>query len=164
MAAIVLLNMLFGMDSVSVSQWYVAPDGKPTNRITEGSPWDIALTLDGKQKVTAGDTVYLLPGIYKRRPEELFGVSLVGTENQPIQLRPVPAGRATIDGGLEIQEPSAHVWLRAIEIMVSEPTPEPPPSQALTQAVSPVLGVDLTCMAGIIASISTLRYTLLSRD
>ena len=78
MAAIVLSNTLFGTDSVSVSQWYVAPGGKPTNKGTEGSPWDIALTLDGKQKVTAGDTVYLLPGIYKRRPEELFDVRLVG--------------------------------------------------------------------------------------
>ena len=105
---------------------------------TEGSPWEIASTLDGKQKVTAGDTVYLLPGIYKRRPEELFDVRLVGMENR------------AIDGGLSIQEPSAHVWLKGIEIMVSEPTPENPVDpEALT------LEADLTYMVGRIASIST---------
>ena len=78
MAAIVLLNTLFGMDSVLVSQWYIAPEGKSTNKGTEGSPWDIASTLDGKQNVRLGDMVYLLLGIYKRRPEELFDVRLVG--------------------------------------------------------------------------------------
>ena len=70
--------------------------------------------------------------------QEPFDVRLVGMENR------------AIDGGLSIQEPSAHVWLKGIEIMVSEPTPENPVDpEALT------LEADLIYMVGRIASIST---------
>ncbi len=106
------------------AEWYLGPEGKATNAGTKEAPWDIASALDGKQKVAAGDTLYLLAGTCKRRPKEQFDVRLVGTEEKPIHVRPAAGARATIDGGLAVQAPSAHVWIWNLEIMVSEPNPE----------------------------------------
>ena len=110
----------------AAAEWFVGPEGKPSNAGTQAAPWDIASALDGKQKVAPGDTLYLLQGTYRRRPKEQFDVRLIGTEEKPIHVRPAPGARATIDGGLAVQAPSAHVWLRDLEILVSEPTPAEP--------------------------------------
>ena len=112
----------------SAADWYVSHDGKAANRGTLQAPWDIASALDGKQKVAPSDTIYLLAGTYRRRPKELFEVRLVGTADGPIHIRPVPGQRVKIDGGLSVQSPSAHVWIRDLEIFVSEPLPEQPVS------------------------------------
>ncbi|HPD17890.1 MAG TPA: hypothetical protein PLE19_23375 [Planctomycetota bacterium] len=104
--------------------WFVGPEGAPANPGTREAPWDIASALDGKQKVAPGDTLTLLAGTYKRRPKEQFDVRLVGTEEKPIHVRPAPGARATIDGGLAVQAPSAHVWIWDLEVLVSEPNPE----------------------------------------
>jgi hypothetical protein len=112
----------------SASLWYVSPDGKSTNPGTQEKPWDIASALDGTQKVAAGDTIYLLEGTYRRRPNELFEIRLVGTADKPVNIRPLPNKRVRIDGGLSMQSTSAHVWLRDFEIFVSEPAPEKPVS------------------------------------
>ncbi len=107
-------------------RWYIAPDGNSTNSGTQESPWDISSALSGKQKVAAGDTIYLLEGTYRRRPNELFEIRLVGTEKAPVHIRPIPGRRVRIDGGLSMQSPSAHVWVHDLEIFVSEPVPEKP--------------------------------------
>jgi hypothetical protein len=106
--------------------WYVSPEGKASNAGTREAPWDIASALDGKQKVVAGDTIVLLEGTYRRRPNELFEIRLAGTAESPIDVRPEVGKRVRIDGGLSIQSPSAHVWIRDLEIFVSEPRPEQP--------------------------------------
>jgi hypothetical protein len=109
-------------------QWYVSPDGKSSNPGTAEAPWDIASALDGRQKVAAGDTIVLLEGTYRRRPKELYEIRLVGTEESPIHIRPEAGKRVRIDGGLSMQSPSAHVWVRDVEIFVSEPRPQEPVS------------------------------------
>ena len=110
------------------SLWYVSPVGNSTNPGSQDSPWDIASALDGTQKVVAGDTICLLEGTYKRRPTELFEIRLVGNDEKPIHIRPLPGKRVTIDGGLSMQSPSACVWIHNLEIFVSEPVPEKPVS------------------------------------
>jgi len=115
---------LVGASTSLAAQWFVGPEGKTTNPGTREAPWDIASALDGQQKVAPGDTLLLLAGTYKRRPKEQFDVRLVGTADQPIHVRPAPGARATIDGGLAVHAPSAHVWIWDLEIMVSEPNPE----------------------------------------
>ncbi len=122
------LFLLLVVQISSASQWYVYPEGKSTNPGTHDKPWDIASALDGTQKVAAGDTIYLLEGTYKRRPKELFEIRLVGTVEKPIHIRPLPGKRVRIDGGLSMQSPSAHVWVRDLEIFVSEPVPKKPVS------------------------------------
>ncbi len=108
------------------ADWYVGPAGSPKGKGTREAPWDVVSALGGKQPVKPGDTLYLLAGTYRRRPQELFEVRLVGAEGKPIQVRPAPGARATIDGGLSVQPPSAHVWVRGLEIIVSEPQPARP--------------------------------------
>lgn len=107
-------------------QWYAGPDGNSANPGTKNAPWDIASALDGKQTIAPGDTLYLLEGTYKRRPEALFEVRLAAAAEKPIHIRPLPGSRVRIDGGLTVQSPSAHVWIRDLEIFVSEPVPEKP--------------------------------------
>jgi len=121
-----LFLLLLAAQVSSAAQWYISPDGKYTNPGTHDKPWDITSALDGRQKVVAGDTIYLLKGTYKRRPNELFEIRLVGTLQKPIHIRPLQGKRARIDGGLSMQSPSAYVWVRDLEIFVSEPAPEKP--------------------------------------
>ena len=109
-------------------QWYVAPEGQSSNPGTREAPWDIASALGGGQKIAPGDTIILLEGTYRRRPKELYDIKLVGTEEAPIHIRPQPGARVRIDGGLSMQSSSACVWIRDIEIFVSEPRPEKPVS------------------------------------
>jgi len=118
------LSAVIAASTALAAEWYVGPEGKPTNAGTREAPWDIASALDGKHKVAPGDTLCLLAGTYRRRPKELFDVRLAGTAEKPIHVRPAPGARATIDGGIAVQAPSAHVWLWDLEIMVSEPNPE----------------------------------------
>jgi hypothetical protein len=120
------LLLLLAASRCAAGQWYIGPDGKAENAGTREHPWDIGSALDGKQKIAAGDTIYLLEGTYKRRPKELFEIRLVGTEDKPIHIRPLHGKRVRIDGGLSTQSPSAHVWIRDLEIFVSEPVPEKP--------------------------------------
>ncbi len=110
------------------AQWYVGPEGKASNPGTEDLPLDIVSAFDGSQEISAGDTVYLLAGTYRRRPKELYEIHLAGDAKAPINIRPRPGDRVRIDGGLSVQSPSAHVWIRDIEIFVSEPRPDKPVS------------------------------------
>ncbi|MHC4112452.1 MAG: right-handed parallel beta-helix repeat-containing protein [Planctomycetota bacterium] len=118
--------LLLAVQVSSASHWHLGPDGKSTNPGTQDKPWDISSALDGTQKVAAGDTIYLLEGTYKRRPKELFEIRLVGTADKPIHVRPLTGKRVRIDGGLSMQSPSTHVWIRDLEIFVSEPVPKKP--------------------------------------
>ena len=107
---------------------FVSPDGKSSNRGTMEAPWDIASALGGRQQVAAGDTIYLLGGTYRQRPKELYEIRLTGTGEAPIHLRAEQGKRVRIDGGLSMQSPSAHVWVRDLEVFVSEPRPDRPVS------------------------------------
>lgn len=102
-------------------QWYVGPGGKADNAGTQEAPWDIGSALAGGHPVQPGDTVFLLPGTYRRRPDEQFAVRLTGNKSHPIHVRPMAGQRVTIDGGLAIHDPSTHVWIWDLEILVSEP-------------------------------------------
>ncbi|MHC4678640.1 MAG: right-handed parallel beta-helix repeat-containing protein [Planctomycetota bacterium] len=110
------------------SRWYVSPDGASSNPGTREDPWDIASALGGEHNVEPGDTIVLLEGTYRRRPKELYEVRLVGTGDAPIHIRAARGQRVRIDGGLSMQSPSAHVWVRDLEVFVSEPTPGKPVS------------------------------------
>lgn len=99
---------------------YVSPEGSPGGAGTREAPWDIASTLAGGRDVRPGDRVVLLEGTYRRRPEAEFAVKLVGEADRPIHVLPDRGARATVDGGLSIEEPSAHVWLQDLEVLVSE--------------------------------------------
>ncbi len=107
------------------ADWHASPKAAPNGTGTAESPLALEAALTNA-RVKPGDTVYLKGGVYRRRPNEIFAIRLIGTPAQPIQVRPMPGERVTIDGGISFQSPSAHVWLRDVEILVSEPQPVKP--------------------------------------
>jgi len=126
--------VLLSVQGALAVDWYVSPDGTTTNVGTQPSPWDIASALNGREEIEPGDTICLLAGTYRRRPNELFDVRLKGLADQPIHVRPAPGQRARIDGGLAVQDPSEYVWIRDLEIFVSEPLPDKPVSAGSSPA------------------------------
>ena len=111
------------------AEWHVATNGTPTGPGTRISPWDIESALAGKQAVAPGDTLWLHGGVFKH-PFQNTGagwpVKLVGHPDAPVMVRAVPGERVTIDGGLDVQPPSTSLWLRDLEICVSESRPAHP--------------------------------------
>jgi hypothetical protein len=124
----VLVRLLLSCLAARGADWYIAPDGRAADSGTRESSWDLASALNGRKEVRPGDTIWLSGGTYRRRPNELFDVRLAGLAEKPIHVRPVSGQRVRIDGGLAVQGPSAHVWIRDLEIFVSEPVPEQPVS------------------------------------
>jgi hypothetical protein len=109
---------------VDAAEWYAAPGGKPDGQGTKDAPWDPESALSGRQKVEPGDTLWLLAGTYKHPDRKLgsagFVVRLAGQKDRPIVVRALPGERVTIDGGLSVQEPATWLWIRDLEILVSE--------------------------------------------
>lgn len=124
----IVLCILLGCPGTgaSAATWYVGPAGTRDADGTRESPWDIESTLVGNRAVKPGDTVYLLAGTYRRRPKEQFEVKLAGAEGKPVVVRAAAGERATIDGGLLVTDPSAHLWIQDLEILVSEAHPQKP--------------------------------------
>jgi hypothetical protein len=118
--------LLTGTTATGAADWYVSPIGTAQGKGSREAPWDLESALLGKHALKPGDTLYLLKGTYRRRPSEQFSVRLRGADGAPLQVRPAPGEHAVIDGGLAVQEPSAYVWIRDLEILVSEPQPTRP--------------------------------------
>jgi hypothetical protein len=105
-------------------EWHVTTNGTATAEGSRRSPWDIESALGGKQRIGPGDTLWLHRGTYKRPFENLglgWPVRLAGRTQAPVQVRPWPGERVTIDGGLNVQPPATHLWIWDLEILVSEP-------------------------------------------
>lgn len=122
-------TLLTALSQALAADWHVAPGGSSTAKGTADAPWDIDSALSGKQKISSGDTVWLHGGTYKHPFENGgmgFKIRLAGSPSQPVQIRAAAGQRVTIDGGLVVQEPSTHVWVWDLEILVSEPRPEKP--------------------------------------
>lgn len=120
--------------TVSAAEWYVAPDGKADAAGTKAAPWDIESALGGAHKVAPGDTVWVGEGNYKYPFVEPapateprgWKIKLAGTEQAPIVIRGEKGKRVTLDGGLETQAPASYLWIRDLELIVSEPRPAAP--------------------------------------
>lgn len=97
-----LLYMLF------LALIYVAPYGQGSS-CTIDAPCTLQSVM-AANSVAAGETVYLLPGIYKGD----FWSLVSGTQAQPITFRSVPGTKVVIDGSLRI-DGSDTTW-RGMEI------------------------------------------------
>lgn len=120
-----ILICSFAFSTLYAGEWYVSPAGKTENEGTKSSPWDITSALGGKQSsVKPGDTIQLLAGTYgidRKLENAQLPVVLTGEPGKPIVVRGAPGERVTIDGGLRVGLPSSHLWIRDLEIMISEP-------------------------------------------
>ena len=125
------------------AEWVAAPDGKASNAGVKDSPWDIVSALGGGQKKLApGDTLWLRGGTYKvpftkGQNSHGYEVKLAGVPEKPIKIQATPGARVSIDGGLNIQNPSTNLWLVDLEIMASESRPDKPLGPANTANALP---------------------------
>lgn len=109
--------------------WIVATGGSSSGAGTLEDPWDIATALLGGptgSEVGPGDWVVLTGGTYHRAFENAglgFVVQLAGAEGLPIQIRPHAGARVIIDGGLNVQAPTSHLWIWDLEILCSDAWP-----------------------------------------
>ncbi len=106
------------------ADWHVTTNGTSSGPGTITSAWDLPSALINQAKVQPGDTLWIHPGAYRhpnRKPGGAgYEVRLAGTAAKPIHIRAMPGQRVTLDGGLTIQPPSTFVWIRDLEILVSE--------------------------------------------
>lgn len=123
-----IIASIFFVSSAFAQDWYASPEGKSSGAGIEAAPWDIASALNGSKKITPGDTLWLKSGTYKlpdRKPANAgFEVKLAGTKEKPIVIRAELNQRVNIDGGLRVVAPANAIWIRDIEIALSEPTKE----------------------------------------
>lgn len=123
-AALAVASTAAMIVGVQAAEWHAAPGGKPHAQGTKDAPWDLQSALAGGQKIAPGDTLWLAAGTYKFPDRKLgsagYVVRLAGQKGKPIHLRAVNGKRVTIDGGLSVQQPSTWLWIRDLEILVSE--------------------------------------------
>jgi len=72
---------------------FASPTGKTNAAGTENDPLDLQTALENNNKVQAGDTLWLMEGIYKGT----FTSELRGTEANPINVKPYPGKYVAID-------------------------------------------------------------------
>jgi hypothetical protein len=110
--------------AAGAAEWHVATGGKPDGEGSRAKPWDLESALSGRQKLAPGDTLWIQAGTYKHPNRKLgspgYVVHLAGQQDRPIQLRGAAGRRVTIDGGLSVEAPSTWLWIRDLEILVSE--------------------------------------------
>ncbi|MGA2618347.1 MAG: right-handed parallel beta-helix repeat-containing protein [Thermoguttaceae bacterium] len=113
-----------GCPTAGAAEWFAASDGKAEHPGTKDSPWDLPSSLEGRQKVAPGDTLWLSGGTYRAADRRLgspgYVVRLAGREGQPVEIRGMPGQRVTLDGGLTVQSPATWLSVRDLEIVVSE--------------------------------------------
>jgi len=121
---VVLLQIQAG-----ASEFWVSAEGRPSGDGSEEDPWDLATAFSGNVALPEGATVWIRGGIYRspdRTPNGSFPLLRHrGTVDRPIVFRAASRERVTIDGGLVVgsddpAEAPAHVWLRDLEVTVSE--------------------------------------------
>ena len=112
------------------ADWHVAVDGKVDGDGSVKRAWDLGSALGGRKEVRPGDTVWIGQGTYKFADRKLgsagYEVKLAGVKGRAIVVRGAAGKRVTIDGGLSIRAPSDYLWIRNLEIIVSENLPGGP--------------------------------------
>jgi len=120
----VIVGLAGALDQGLAAEWFAATTGKPDAAGTKAAPWDLESALSGKQKIAPGDTLWITGGTYKHPDRKLgapgYVVRLAGQQDRPINVRGMPGARGTLDGGLSVQQPATWLWVRDLEILVSE--------------------------------------------
>lgn len=110
--------------SARAADLHVSADGKPDGDGTEQKPLDLITALSLADRVKPGDTVWLAGGTYRHPTREgdggWYNVIFQGSADKPIHVRAKPGDRVTIDGGIRVIDPSKFVWIRDLEITVTD--------------------------------------------
>lgn len=109
--------------SPRAGDFYVAPDGTPSNPGSKSAPWDLATALYRPKTMYPGATIWIRGGHYGDG-KTIFQTRLLGTPDAPIVVRQYPGERATIDGWIQAgccdadPQPAegGYVWFWGFEI------------------------------------------------
>jgi hypothetical protein len=80
---------------LAAAEFWISPTGSLHAPGTLSDPWDLRSALAQPPQVAPGDTLWLLPGLYKLQQPLVSRVS--GTRNRPIKLRAQTGARVTLD-------------------------------------------------------------------
>lgn len=105
------------------ADFFASPDGSGDG--TRRAPWPLARALEHPAAVRPGDTLWLLPGVYRGT----FESRLRGRPGAPIRVRALPGARVTLDGGRSggkaiLTVDGAHTWYEGFEVTSSDPKRE----------------------------------------
>ncbi|MGZ8802844.1 MAG: hypothetical protein ACXWZL_09615, partial [Mycobacterium sp.] len=108
--------------SAAGANFYVAPDGSPTNDGSQTRPLDLATALSSSSPARAGDTIWLRGGVYRGN----FVSLLNGAPGLPVIVRQYPGERASIDGSVSptstaLQVKGSYTWFWGFEVTNSAP-------------------------------------------
>jgi FlaA1/EpsC-like NDP-sugar epimerase len=137
-AAVLLLCLLNGCSSNptpppaptlqpgSRSEYFVSPQGLPTNDGSQAKPLDLATVLAKQSPVQPGQKIWLRGGTY----QGAFISDVEGSAAAPIVVRNYQGERAILDGsnadaqqhGIVLQVTGAHTWFWGLEVTFSSPT------------------------------------------
>jgi len=108
------------------AEFWISPAGSHRAPGTLTDPWDLQTALAQPSQVVPGDTLWLLPGVYKLQ-QPLVG-RLSGTQSRPIKLRAQPGTRVTLDCAIAsalagdascLLIEGSHAWYESFEIFNS---------------------------------------------
>jgi len=111
-----------------MSNWYISTTGTAGGTGAIDDPWDMATGFAKRATVQPGDTVYVRGGTYyysNRSPDvKGYTITLVGTDGNPITIRPyedeIPKIDGGIEGGRDVSNAPAYLVIRDLEVFVSE--------------------------------------------
>lgn len=119
---LVLVLWLIGVEANSQQVYFTSPTGSSANLGTMASPWNLKYALDGAQaagKIHAGDTIYLLGGVYTGN----FSSNLGFATGSPIIVMNYNGQRATINGNAGLSNDTIalvvngqNTWIQGLEI------------------------------------------------
>lgn len=103
--------------------FFASPNGSPNAFGTQNDPLDLQTALSSSSPVEAGDTLWLIEGVYKG----LYTSELRGTQALPIRVSVLPGKQAILDGNVASAGSVLHVkgsWTNyyGLEVLSSSPT------------------------------------------
>jgi hypothetical protein len=93
-----MFTFVYLISRVVSMKWYASTTSKISATGTETDPWSLAFAVSSKSAIGAGDTLYLLPGVYAGSLTCKLGAGELG---RPVTVRSLNMSSvATIDAGL----------------------------------------------------------------
>jgi len=110
--AVLALAAALMAGTVVASEYYVSPKGAPDGDGSRQKPLDVFTALSSEGPARPGDTICLTGGRYDGKMEGLkrvpFELTVSGTKEKPVLVRPVPGETAHLNGAVSLKSSYAH--------------------------------------------------------
>jgi hypothetical protein len=100
--AAVVLALVPSARAAAARDFTVSPTGSATGDGSAARPLDLATAVSARSPARAGDTVYLMGGVYEGAIKGIarvpFDLAVSGAEGRPVTIRPVPGQNVLLNG------------------------------------------------------------------